>query len=736
MGCSQSKIENEEAVTRCKERKQFMKEAVAARNAFAAAHSAYAMSLKNTGAALSDYAHGEVQNPNLSSHSGPSVVGPPPPQLPLVDTLLRPPPPPGNLSGDPGVPIQRSASMPIQMPLKGKQRETSTGTILEDEEEDDDVEGNDRLVKRRSGYRGSGSGGRSRREVVEEAEEVEERVTSTTVQARAMQSQPSQDSTYYYFFPTEDSVPGPSLGEVEETRVEDREVERKVFEEIPKAMEAEEKRRDEEVVVDRGQKTAMEAEKPVAAMAGVGKGTKKVGKVGVGSSGEKRLVKGSFNLLQVFAELDDHFLKASESAHEVSKMLEATRLHYHSNFADNRGHIDHSARVMRVITWNRSFRGLKSDNVDNVKDDFDSEENETHATVLDKLLAWEKKLYDEVKAGELMKFEYQRKVATLNKLKKRGNPEALEKAKAAVSHLHTRYIVDMQSMDSTVSEINRLRDDQLYPKLVQLVDGMATMWETMKVQHDSQFRIVTVLKDLDLSQSPKETSEHHHERTIQLLAIVQDWHMQFCKLVDHQKGYIIALNNWLRLNLVPIESSLKEKVSSPPRVETPPILGLLTAWQNQLEKLPDEIARSAINNFAHVIDTIMQHQLDEMKLKEKCEESEKELQRKERQFKDWYHKYMQRRTPEELDPERTEDNPNNEAVTERQVMVEAVKKRWEEEKEAYQRLCIQVREKSMVSLKTRLPELFNAMTGIAKACSKLYGELRSISHSKNPSYSP
>ena len=59
------------------------------------------------------------------------------------------------------------------------------------------------------------------------------------------------------------------------------------------------------------------------------------------------------------------------------------------------GHIDHSARVMRVITWNRSFIGLP--NVDDGKDDFDSEEHETHATVLDKLLAWEKKLYDEVK---------------------------------------------------------------------------------------------------------------------------------------------------------------------------------------------------------------------------------------------------------------------------------------------------------------------------------------------------
>lgn len=60
----------------------------------------------------------------------------------------------------------------------------------------------------------------------------------------------------------------------------------------------------------------------------------------------------------------------------------------------------------------------------------------------------------------------------LNKQKKRGaNAESLEKIKATVSHLHTRYIVDMQSLDSTVSEVNHIRDDQLYPKLVALVDG-------------------------------------------------------------------------------------------------------------------------------------------------------------------------------------------------------------------------------------------------------------------------
>nr|BAD01722.1 hypothetical protein [Oryza sativa Japonica Group]BAD03267.1 hypothetical protein [Oryza sativa Japonica Group] len=66
-GCAQSRIENEEAVAKCKERRQWMKSVVQARNAFAAVHSAYAMSLRDTGAALFEFAHGE------------GVLPPPPP---------------------------------------------------------------------------------------------------------------------------------------------------------------------------------------------------------------------------------------------------------------------------------------------------------------------------------------------------------------------------------------------------------------------------------------------------------------------------------------------------------------------------------------------------------------------------------------------------------------------------------------------------------------------------------
>ncbi|XP_022153593.1 uncharacterized protein LOC111021063 [Momordica charantia] len=723
MGCSQSKIENEEAIARCKERKIHMKDAVAARNAFAAAHSAYVMSVKNTGSSLSDYAHGEVQNPQLVDGTAQSN--------PIIDSAaasyepLAPPPPP--LPNFPS-PLHRAASMPEMNILKSDLK--PVGPIIEEEDENEtDNEGSVGALRRRRSKKGSGGGGSSRIGNTELDEDLEgppppvPPPPSSTPPLNVNRHLPpaqQQNSTYDYFFAV-DSMPGPTLSEAEEVNIDEEDIEREPFDKSPQ-------RGDNDEMEDRrGHKEAevVEPPPPVVAepSASTSKSLKKVG--AVGSMEGRRMNEAKFNLLQIFVNLDDHFLKASESAHEVSKMLEATRLHYHSNFADGRGHIDHSARVMRVITWNRSFRGLS--NMDNGKDDFYAEDQETHATVLDKLLAWEKKLFDEVKAGEIMKFEYQRKVAALNRLKKRGSSsEALEKAKAAVSHLHTRYIVDMQSLDSTVSEINRLRDEQLYPKLVQLVHGMTMMWAAMRIHHEEQLKIVNALRYLDLSQSPKETSLHHHERTLQLCNVVREWHSQFEKLVQRQKDYIKALNSWLKLNLIPIESSLKEKVSSPPRAQNPPIQRLLIVWHDQLEKLPDEHLRTAISSFGAVINTIMLQQEEEMKLKLRCDETEKELDRRQRHFDDWHYKYQQRRIPDELDPEKSEENAQDAVVTEKLIVVESLKKRLEEEKETHAKQCLHVREKSLVSLKNQLPELFRALSEFSYAGSEMYNNLRSI----------
>lgn len=63
-------------------------------------------------------------------------------------------------------------------------------------------------------------------------------------------------------------------------------------------------------------------------------------------------------------------------------------------------------------------------------------------------------------------------------------------------------------------------------------------------------------------------------------------------------------------------------------------------------------------------------------------------------------------------------------------------KRLEEEIEAHQKHCVQAREKSLGSLKIRLPELFRAMSDYAHACSDAYEKLRAITNSQNRNTAP
>lgn len=267
------------------------------------------------------------------------------------------------------------------------------------------------------------------------------------------------------------------------------------------------------------------------------------------------------------------------------------------------------------------------------------------------------------------------------------------------------------------------------PKISNFSNSMTTMWESMCIHHDSQLKLVTDLKSLDVSGVLIETSKQHHERTKQLAAVLENWHSQFDKLVAGQRHYIASLNSWLKLNLVPIESSLKEKVSSPPRAPTPPIQPLLRSWHDYLEKLPDEVAKNAISSFAAVIRSIVLHQEEEMRLKERYEETRKEYIRKKQSFEDWYQKYMQKRTPaEEAGPD-GEGGATKDPILERQAVVESLKTKMEDEMEKHQKICMHVREKSLGTLKIRLPEIFRALSDYANACFDAYERLRMLTQS-------
>ena len=99
---------------------------------------------------------------------------------------------------------------------------------------------------------------------------------------------------------------------------------------------------------------------------------------------------------------------------------------------------------------------------------------------------------------------------------------------------------------------------------MELVERMEKMWKSMFDCHPQQEITVIDLR-FDTSNALEETTKQHHIRTTQLVNVANEWRVQSKKLFTHQKMYIGALNNLLHLNHIPIESNLKEKVSSPPK---------------------------------------------------------------------------------------------------------------------------------------------------------------------------
>ncbi|CAA3029495.1 Hypothetical predicted protein [Olea europaea subsp. europaea] len=95
MGCTVSKLDNEDTVRRCKEWRRLMKEAVYAQHQLASVHSDYCCALRSTGSALVTFASSEplsisdhtptvlLRNPSFTSNatsantSKPTFIPPP-----------------------------------------------------------------------------------------------------------------------------------------------------------------------------------------------------------------------------------------------------------------------------------------------------------------------------------------------------------------------------------------------------------------------------------------------------------------------------------------------------------------------------------------------------------------------------------------------------------------------------------------------------------------------------------
>ncbi|KAM1062581.1 hypothetical protein FF1_026881 [Malus domestica] len=436
------------------------------------------------------------------------------------------------------------------------------------------------------------------------------------------------------------------------------------------------------------------------------------------------------DLVEIIKELDEYFLKAADAGGMLSLLLEVPRF---SSSQTKGGKVyDHGCNLSPSLwTWGSSsqkFGGFGKMGCDEmvlnqvgsgVGDE--GVANSSHCSTVERLYAWEKKLYQEVKDAETLKVEHEKRVAALKKLEmKRGDYVKTEKMKKEVEKLESQMMVSSQTIETTSAEIINLRETELYPQLFELVKGLMCMWRSMYECHQVQKHIVQQLKYLNTIPSTEPTSEIHRQAALELELQVQQWHLSFCSLVKAQRDYIQSLTGWLRLSLFQFRRHPIAKTSQESRIYT-----LCEEWHHAIDRIPDKVASEGIKSFLTVVHAIVVQQAEEYKQKRKSESTFKELEKKATVLRSLESKYGPYSMPDSSG--NTKKNP----VAEKRAKIEVLRAKAEEEKSKHEKLVNVTRTVTISNLQMGFPHVFEAMVGFSSVCMQAFEQLYNQAKSAN-----
>ncbi|PKI79087.1 hypothetical protein CRG98_000520 [Punica granatum] len=342
-------------------------------------------------------------------------------------------------------------------------------------------------------------------------------------------------------------------------------------------------------------------------------------------------------------------------------------------------------------------------------------------STLDRLLAWEKKLYEEVKAREGVKIEHEKKLATLQSQEYKGDDEAkLDKTKASIKRLHSLIIVTSQAVSTTSTAIIGLRDSDLVPQLVELCHGFMYMWRSMHQYHEIQNNIVQQVRGLvNRATRGESTSELHRQATRDLESTVSAWHSSFCRLIKFQRDFVCSLHGWFKLTLLPVENNDNSNGNNMTR-ERSDVYAFCDEWKLALDRVPDTVASEAIKSFVNVVHVISGKQSEELKIKKRTEVASRELEKKASSLRNIERKYYQSYSmvgiglpdpggPESGGPALDARDP----LTEKKSELAACQRRVSEEMLRHSRAVEVTRAMTLNHLQTGLPGVFQALTSFS-----------------------
>ncbi|XP_077224578.1 nitrate regulatory gene2 protein-like [Tasmannia lanceolata] len=667
MGCSNSKYEKSEVLRLCKERKRFIKQAIDSRYALASAHLSYVQSLRSIGIALRRFAEAEVliesslspteldKTPSHSSYPSPSHSN----NAEIVDSPIN--------NGSPSSPTMSYMKSGASASLTFRLNSSSINQFVEDESMDfttplpppppppgsswdffdpigvengykqnfDNLtdfrqfreEGVDHFIGEEMGnWEKFGLVGKDETFIGEIRRDFERAHESTN------------GITLDKFSDLEQARVG------EEKRIQSDDIASGSVEALPRNLSSEPggSKREEK----RGLEKEVHAER---------------------EDPSEFITHRAKDFLSSMKDIEHRFFRASESGKEVSRMLEANKIQLHCSESKGtpsaslflaachlvccrRGiePVPHEPpqHVTKVITWKRSTSSQSSssrnplasasrDDVDDSGSDFAEEFcmiSGRHSSTLDRLYAWERKLYDEVKASESIRKEYDRRCNLLRHQFARDlNPQVIDKTRAIVKDLHSQIKVAIHAVDSISKRIERLRDEELQPQLVELIKGLIRMWKTMLECHHTQY-ITISLAYHTRSSSTLSQSESHRQAVAHLQNEIECFGSSFSDWIKAQNSYVDALNSWLQNCIIPSQDRSKRRMAfSPRRALAPPIFVLCHDWFGAIKALPSLELSDAIKGFITELHDSFGQQVEEQNKKEiaKNLENKRELETKE-----------------------------------------------------------------------------------------------------------
>ncbi|KAK4792522.1 hypothetical protein SAY86_022957 [Trapa natans] len=413
------------------------------------------------------------------------------------------------------------------------------------------------------------------------------------------------------------------------------------------------------------------------------------------------------DLVEIMKELDEYFVRAAYCGGELSKLLEVPTSGLPS--LSKGGKVYDNGCNLSPSIWSLgcSSQGWGSFNDDKLRSNFSGglSSNGSHCFTAERLYAWEKKLYQEVKNASTIKIEHEKKVDQLRKLElKRADYVKTEKTKKEVEKFESHMAVASQAIGTTSAEITKLRENELYPQLLKLVEGLMCMWRSMYECHQVQTHIVGQLKYLNTIPSLEPTSEIHRQSTLQLEHEIQQWHLSFCNLVKSQHDYIQSLTGWLRLSMFQFNNT-SSLMMGPTRIESR-IYSLCEDWSQAVDRIPDKVASEGIKSFLTVIHAIVVQQEAEHRQMKKSESVFKELERRNNELRSLECKYGPSYSMLEG------KNP----VGEKRAKVATLRAKAEEEKSKQEKLVNVTRTTTLNNLQMGLPHMLQAVLGFSSVC--------------------